>query len=160
MTDSYIWQKFRERLLGESGNERIKAYRDGETLIAELSADNVIEPNEARSRGSLAGPEDNENGEKVWFEIFPLRAQPFQQELGAGGRNRWISGAQININCPKGIGTYDIDSVYDAIAARFRRGDIFDGVRVAQTAYRSSARIADDYYSVPVTVMFQADLDN
>ena len=159
MTDSYIWQRFRERLLGENGNERIKACRGDETKITELSAENVIEPNEARSRDSLCS-RHNENGDKIWFEIFPLRAQPFQQELGASGRNRWISGAQININCPKGIGTYDLDSVYDAIAARFRRGDIFDGVRVVQTAYRSSARIADDYYSVPVTVMFQADLEN
>lgn len=162
MTDSYIWQKFRERLLGENGNEKIEAYRDDEKteLIAALSTDNVIEPNEARSRDSLGGSEDDRYGDKIWFEVFPLRAQPFQQELGAGGRNRWNSGAQININCPKGVGTYDIDCVYDAIAARFKRGDIFDGVRVAQTAYRSSARLADDYYSVPVTVMFQADLDN
>jgi hypothetical protein len=58
------------------------------------------------------------------------------------------------------MGTYDIDVVYDFFADNFKRGDIFDGIRVLKTAYRSSARLQDDYYSVPVTIMVQADLDN
>ena len=110
----------------------------------------VIEPNDTDTR-----PEN-----KPWFEIFPLRGKPFQQELGTHGRNRWICGLQININSPKARGTYDIDEAYDFIAAHFKRGDIFDGIRVLETAYRSSARPYEDFYSEPVTVMVQADLDN
>ena len=140
MTDTYIWQKVRAR------------FRD---VIAEFDEEKrltsvVIEPNETDVRP------DND----LWFEIFPLHSRPSQQELGTVGRNRWSFGMQVNINSPKDKGTYDIDEVYDFIAGKFKRGDIFDGIRVLQTAYRSSARLLDDYYSVPVTIMVQADLDN
>lgn len=140
MTDTYIWQKIRQRFL---------------EVIAEYDKDKeessvVIEPNNTDER-----PTDN-----LWFEIFPLHSMPHQQELGTSGRNRWNFGLQININSPKDVGTSEIDDAYDFIVSKFKRGDIFDGIRVLQTAYRSSARMADDYYSVPVTVMVQADLDN
>ncbi len=140
MTDTYIWQKIRQRFLD------VITDFDGEKCVTSV----VIEPNLTDIR-----PEDN-----LWFEIFPLHAQPIQKELGTTGRNRWTFGLQININSPKDKGTYDIDEAFDFIAGRFKRGDIFDGIRVLQTAYRSSARLYEDFYSVPVTVMVQADLDN
>lgn len=159
MTDSYIWQKVRQRFLDTvfkdaEGNE-IEVFLkelDDDGNVIELK--NVVDPNDMEKREDLAS-KDN-----IWFEIFPLHSQPFQQELGTAGRNRWNFGLQININSPRDMGTYDIDSVYDSIAAQFKRGDIFDGIRVLQTAYRSSARLQDDYYSEPVTVMVQADLTN
>ena len=91
-----------------------------------------------------------------------MPGQPFQQELGRAGRNRWTFVLQININGSRSAisGTRAYDEAYDYIAEHFKRGDIFDGIRVLKTAYRSSARIQDDYYSVPVTVMVQADLPN
>lgn len=157
MTDTYIYQKVRARFLAidaqiedEEGNKTdliAKEFGDEGEVIRYT---NVQEPNVAFTR-----PSDG-----FWFEIFPLHSQPFQKELGTVGRNRWNFGLQVNICYPKDGGTYDIDAAYDAIAAAFRRGDIFDGVRVLNTAYRSSARLADDYYSVPVTIMVQADLDN
>lgn len=142
MTDTYIWQKIRLRF-----TKVIEKY-DEEKGHTEPST--IIEPNDTDTR-----PED-----KLWFEIFPLHGKPFQQELGTHGRNRWNFGLQININSPKARGTYDIDEAYDFICASFKRGDIFDGIRVLETAYRSSARTYEDFYSVPVTVMVQADLDN
>ena len=161
MTDSYIWQKVRQRFLAidatltdEDGNEYpviIKEYDDDGNITGYT---NVVDPNDTKKR------EDLLSEGHIWFEIFPLHSQPFQQELGGAGRNRWLLGFQININCSKGLGTYDIDTVYDAIAAQFKRGDIFDGIRVLKSAYRSSARLSDDYYSEPVTVMLQADLEN
>ena len=161
MTDTYIWQKMRQRFLdieetitGSDGNEIdiiTKEYDEDGNITA---YSNVVDPNDMETREDLLS-KDN-----IWFEIFSLHSQPHQQELGTVGRNRWNFGLQININSPRDKGTYDIDSVYDAIAAHFKRGDIFDGIRVLQTAYRSSARMLDDYYSVPVTVMVQADLDN
>ena len=161
MTDSYMWQKTRQRFLSIDGTIKddsgadvdiiVKEYND-EGEIADYS--NVVDPNDTRKRDDLAS-KDN-----IWFEIFPLHSPPHQQELGASGRNRWNFGLQININSPKDKGTYDIDTVYDAIAAQFKRGDIFDGIRVTRTAFRSSARQLDDYYSEPVTVMVQADLEN
>ena len=161
MTDTYIWQKVRERFLGmeakvigQDGNETdiIEKEHDDDGSVERYA--NVVDPNDTERRGSIR------SSSGIWFEIFPLHSPPSQQELGSAGRNRWNFGMQININSPRDMGTYAIDTVYDAIASRFRRGDIFDGIRVMQTAYRSSARLADDYYSVPVTVMVQADLEN
>ncbi len=157
MTDTYIWQKVRQRFLAVNGT-----LEDGTDIIqkeydesGEITAyTNVVDPNDIEKREDLAS-KDN-----IWFEIFPLHAPPYQQELGTVGRNRWNFGLQININSPRNFGTYDVDTVYDAIARQFKRGDIFDGIRVLQTAYRSSARLLDDYFSEPVTVMVQADLEN
>lgn len=159
MTDTYIWQKVRQRFLEIDGTYKGKDDTDIDIIAKEESQGeirytNVIEPNEATSRNIL------KSKDRVWFEIFPLHSQPFQQELGVAGRNRWKFGLQININSPKDFGTYETDAVYDAIAAQFKRGDIFDGIRVLQSAYRSSARLHDDFYSVPVTVIVQADLEN
>ena len=161
MTDTYIWQEVRRRFLELEGTVRNIDGEEVDIIAKEYDGDgnvvaytNVVEPNDIKKRADLAS-KDN-----IWFEIFPLHSRPYQKELGTVGRNRWNFGLQININSPRDFGTYGIDSVYDAIAARFKRGDIFDGVRVLQTAYRSSARLQDDYYSVPVTVMVQADLSN
>lgn len=161
MTDTYIWQKARQRFLdidalyedieGNETNIIQKEYNSSGEITAYT---NVVDPNESEKRDKLASKNN------IWFEIFPLRGQPSQQELGKSGRNRWNMGLQININSPRNFGTYVIDAVYDEIAKQFKRGDIFDGIRVQQTAYRSSARVQDDYYSEPVTVMFQADLEN
>ena len=161
MTDTYIWQKVSQRFLAidatltdEDGNEYpviTKEYDDDGEIIRYT---NVVDPNDMKKREELLS-KDN-----IWFEIFPLHTEPHQQELGTAGRNRWLLGFQININCPKDFGTYDIDTVYDAISEQFKRGVIFDGIRVLKTAYRSSARLSDDYYSEPVTVMVQADLNN
>lgn len=155
MTDSIMWKKVKERFFSmtkknEEGEIIDFPYfiKDGDEIT------NVIEPNTAKER-----PTD-----ELWFEIFPLHSQPHQQELGKSGRNRWNLGLQININTPKNssvyYGTDAVDDAYDFIAENFKRGDIFDGIRVTQTAYRSSARLLDDYYSEPVTVMLQADLEN
>lgn len=142
MTDTYIYDKVLQR------------FRD---VIDEFNMEHgyscvVFEPNDTDTR-----PQN-----ELWFEIFQLHSQPFQQELGRAGRNRWTFGLQININGSRSAisGTNAYDEAYDYIAAHFKRGDIFDGIRVLKTAYRSSARIQDDYYSVPVTVMVQADLPN
>lgn len=160
MTDTYIWQKVRQRFLSIEGTiedaygEEVEIIAKEEDESGNITYTNVVDPNDIEKRETLAS-KDN-----IWFEIFPLHSQPSQQELGSVGRNRWNFGLQININSPRNFGTYDIDSVYDAIASQFKRGDIFDGIRVLQTAYRTSARLQDDYYSVPVTVMVQADLQN
>ena len=161
MTDTYIWQKVRQRFLaidatlkntdGTEINIIQKEYDDNGEVTAYV---NIVEPNDTKKRNELLSKKN------IWFEIFPLHTQPHQQELGSVGRNRWNFGLQININSPRDFGTYEIDTVYDAIARQFKRGDIFDGIRVLQTAYRSSARMHDDFFSVPVTVMVQADLDN
>ncbi len=146
MTDRVIWKSIVSRFKDVIAEYDEKNYE--ETGIQHTST--IIEPNSP----------DTRDADDLWFEIFPLHSQPRQQELGATGRNRWIFGLQININSPSNFGTDAIDDAYDFIASHFKRGDIFDGIRVQNTAYRSSARGYDDFYSVPVTVMVEADLDN
>lgn len=164
MTDTYIYQKIRKRLLeikgtyeilNDSGETETRNIIEGERDSGGslVSCTNVVEPNDKATR-------DNLDKNTVWLEMFILPTAPLQQELGTAGRNRWTFGLQININCPLDRGTGATDAVYDAIASQFRRGDIFDGIRILQTAYRSSARMYDDFYSVPVTIVAQADLDN
>ena len=142
MTDSYVYDKTLAR------------FKDVITKFNEEHGYNcvIIDPNETKTRPS----------NELWFELFELHAPPSQQELGKTGRNRWTCGLQININGSRNYftGTEAYDEAYDFIADHFKRGDIYDGIRVLQTAYRSSARVQDDYYSEPVTIMVQADLDN
>lgn len=156
MTDTYIWQKLRLRFLSidaqMNGEDVIRKDVDSEGEVIDYT--NVVEPNETKKREEL------KSKDYIWFEISPLRGAPRQAELGRGGRNRWVSGIQININSPRDLGTYDIETVYNFIADKFKRGDIFNGIRVSQTAHCSSAQVQEDFYSEPVTVMVEADLDN
>lgn len=94
----------------------------------------------------------------MWYEIAFLGNPPNQNELGTGGRSRWTGIMQISICYPKGIGTQGVDEAFERIASHFARSSQHNGVRVKRT-YRSSARLYDDYYSVPVSVEWEADLD-
>lgn len=156
MTDTHIWKYVKERFYSMTTTDDEGQVVDFPYFVKDASDEitNVIEPN-----STLERPTND-----LWFEIFPLHSQPHQQELGTTGRNRWNFGLQININTPRNSSLYSgtdaSDDAYDIISSNFKRGDIFNGIRVMQTAYRSSARLLEDYYSVPVTIMFQADLDN
>ncbi len=94
----------------------------------------------------------------MWYEVSFIGDRPYQQELGTAGRSRWTGIMQINVCYPKGIGTQGIEDAFERIASHFSRGSVHEGIRVRRT-YRSSARSFDDYYSVPVSVEWEADLD-
>lgn len=153
MNDTYIEKKAIARFftiddtLADGTRIVSEAYEDAN---GELVSDNVRTQNKSFKRPDTG----------LWFEIFYMSARPYQQEFGTAGRNRWTGIVQININYPLDSGTYDVDLAYSAIASKFKRGDIFDGVKVLQTASRTSALPHDDYYSVPVTIQCQAYLTN
>lgn len=94
----------------------------------------------------------------MWYEVAFLNNAPNQVELGTFGRSRWTGIMQISICYPKGIGTEGVNDAFEKIASHFARSSIYDGVRIKRT-YRSSARLYDDYYSVPVSIEWEADLD-
>lgn len=155
MTDTYIEQQIIERFLTITDT-----FDDGDNtpVITSPVTDtdgNVTYPNIQFPNMSFKRPVSG-----IWFEIFFLPSMPQQQEIFSAGRNRWNGLVQINVNYPKDSGTYEPNFAFDCIAGKFRRGDIFNGIRVQQSAYRSSALIHDDYYSMPVTIWCQADLDN
>lgn len=94
----------------------------------------------------------------MWFDIAFINDRPNQWELGTSGRSRWLGIMQINVCYPKGVGTEGIEDAFERIASHFRRSSIHDGIRIKR-AYRSSARLYDDFYAVPVSIEWEADLD-
>lgn len=98
-------------------------------------------------------PEDG-----YWYELWFAPARATQIELGSEARSRWVGILQINICVPKDSGTQAANSRYEAIASHFRTGSYIKGVRIINTQ-RTSAFENGDYYVMPVTVSYWADLD-
>jgi hypothetical protein len=111
-----------------------------------------------------------------WLDFFFLPGTPYQQEIGNWGRNRWTGILQINICVPKNemtveddvdsdeddtFGTSAMDTCFNDIAKVFRRGVTFDGIRIHKTYRNTSAmQVYDDFCCLPVTIEWQADLNN
>ena len=142
MTDVVVEKILTEQFLSIGAPYIREKKVDGETVY-----ENVSLPNRSFERPL-----------GMWFEVWFIPGNPNQVEIGTSGRSRWTGIMQINICYPKGAGTDGPDMVFDAISKAFVRSDIVGGVRI-KSVRRSSARIADDYYSVPVSVSWEADLD-
>ena len=111
-----------------------------------------------------------------WLDLFFIPGEPFQQELGNWGRNRWSGILQVNIYTPKSevtvedgidtdedddFGTSAMDRCYNDIAEVFKRGVVFDGIRIHKCYRNTSAlQVYDDFCALPVTIEWQADLSN
>lgn len=105
-------------------------------------------PNESFER-----PDDG-----YWYELHPIPAKSMDIELGTKARSRWIGILQVNICVPKNSGSTPLNERYDEIAKHFRRGLVIDGVRIISSD-RTSAMDDGDYYVMPVSIVWQADLD-
>ena len=112
----------------------------------------VAFPNEDFER-----PKDDLGLNDYWYELYFIPAEPNQIELGTKGRSRWVGIMQINICLPKTWGTEELYARYDEVAKLFRSGLILEGVRIIRT-YRSTSINDDDYFCLPVTIEWQADL--
>lgn len=105
-----------------------------------------------------------------WLDFFFMNNEPFQQELGTGGRNRHKGVLQINICTPLDavkvteddpIGTSPMDICADDIARIFRRGVTFDGIRIVKCYKETSAlEVYDDFCCLPISIYWEADLSN
>lgn len=105
-----------------------------------------------------------------WLDFKFLANPPFQQELGTGGRNRWQGIMQINICVPRDDASGDVsndfedsamDICYQNIAKVFRRGVIFNGIRIIKCCRNTSAmQFYDDFCLLPVSIYWQSDLSN
>jgi hypothetical protein len=59
------------------------------------------------------------------------------------------------------FGTSAMDTCYNDIARVFRRGVIFDGIRIYKTYRNPSAmQVYEDFCCMPVSIEWQADLSN
>jgi len=111
-----------------------------------------------------------------WLDFFFNPSEPAQIELGTKGRNRWVGFMQINICVPLNeatieeaeadsdddtFGTSAMDTCYNDIARVFKRGVIFNGIRINKTySIPSAMQVLDDFCSLPVRIEWQADLSN
>lgn len=138
MTDVYA-----ERIM-------IEKFKELEGLI--VTEDGVY-PEVAFPNTNFERPDDG-----YWYELFFIPGHPIQIELGSEARSRWVGILQINICTPKDSGTEPINDRYESVSKLFRPGSNFDGVRITR-CYRTSALENGDYYVMPVTVEFWADLD-
>lgn len=102
-----------------------------------------------------------------WYELHFIPAQPEMAELGRNAMNEWKGIFQINICVLKSIKTITpdygvkeyVDNAYVSIAEVMKRGVIKDRVHITGVGI-SSAIDNDDYYSVPVSVSWYANLAN
>lgn len=131
----------------------IKIYDDKEDFV-ELN----MYPNVAFPNSSFIRPQGDDGNNINWYEIFFIPGRPVQIELGTTGRSRWVGVMQVNICIPKEWGTDELLDRYDEVAKLFKSGLIIEGVRIART-YRSVSLDNDDYYCLPVSIEWQADLD-
>ena len=102
-----------------------------------------------------------------WYELHFLPAQPVMAELGRNAMNEWSGIFQINICVLKTIRTITpqfgvqdyVDNAYESIAEVMKRGVIKDRVHITGIG-KSSAIDNGDYYSVPISVSWYANLSN
>lgn len=103
----------------------------------------------------------------IWYAIHFLPTQPYQKELGANGMNNWTGIFQIDVCTIKSIRTITpeyvvkdyFDNAYAAIAEVMKRGVIQDRVHITGIG-KSSAIDNGDYYSMPISVQWYANLSN
>jgi len=103
-------------------------------------------------------PKDDDGNDRAWCELYFLSQAPLQIELGSTARSRWVGILHINVCIPASWGTNEANAMYDEIASTFRSGLIIEGVRIVRT-YKTSALSDDDFYCLPVTVEWTADLE-
>ena len=103
----------------------------------------------------------------VWYELHFIPAQPAMAEIGHNAMNEWKGIFQINICVLKTIRTITpdygvqdyVDNAYVSIAEVMKRGVIIDRVHITGVGI-SSAIDNGDYYSVPISVSWYANLAN
>lgn len=115
-----------------------------------------------------------------WLDMAFNSNPPTQREIGTYGRNAWNGYLQIGICVPLNetslidedaeneddndipvFGNSSMDKCFNDIARVFRRGVIFDGIRIVKCCrYTSALQIYDDFCRLPVRIFWQADLSN
>lgn len=134
-------------------NHKIKLYNEQGELY-----DFSVYPNVAFQNEDFERPLDDKGNNKNWYELFFVPDVPNQIELGTTGRSRWVGIMQVNVCVPKTWGTEELYDRYDEIASLFRSGLILEGVRIVKT-YRTVSFDDNDFFCLPVTIEWQADLD-
>lgn len=102
-----------------------------------------------------------------WYELHFIPAQPVMAELGRNAMNEWSGIFQINICVLKTIRTITpqfgvqdyVNNAYESIAEVMKRGVIKDRVHITGIG-NSSAIDNGDYYAVPISVSWYANLSN
>lgn len=150
LTDVYVEKKFKEYF-----KSKLSSYVEGEDSWH-------INWNPAKA---FVRPDD-----LYWLDFYFLPNVPNQMELGTWGRNRWTGVVQINVCVPLDTSAEDEEDIEDNsamdtcfldISRVFRRGVIFNGIRINK-CYRNTSALQtyEDFCCLPVTIEWVADLSN
>jgi hypothetical protein len=136
-----------------------------ETLIAAFKTLSLIKSKVVSAKTIYNYSEINKTFDKSnwlaegWYELDMIPGEPYQAELGTGGRNRWVGIMQITVCVPLNVGKTMANARYDAIAGLFPRGAYFSGVEITNV-YRGPESTESDHYRLPVVIAYRADLEN
>lgn len=148
------------------------------------------DPNVIYAYDEVSQYDQSENPYGYWYEMKFLGDFVTPEALGTSAKNRWKGIMQVNICVEKNIKTkvqqrdfssestkkrnYDtkvqtevankgvsfiFDNAYAGITDVMKRGLYINGVRIIKV-YNSSVIDNDDYYTMPVSIEWQAHLDN
>ena len=104
-----------------------------------------------------------------YIEIEFIRKGSEKKELGRDGFNKWSGIMQLNIcvvtsdsvNSTESMTTNDnINVIYNKIYDTFKGGTYINGVRIIKTYKNTGRKINDDTFVVPVSVVWNAFMEN
>jgi hypothetical protein len=105
----------------------------------------------------------------TYIEIEFIRKGSEKKELGRDGFNKWSGIMQLNIcvvtsdsvNSTESMATNDnINIIYNKIYDTFKGGTYINGVRIVKTYKNTGRKINDDTFVVPVSVVWNAFMEN
>lgn len=124
-------------------------------LAAELHDVPVVYENQADSDGRAVYPEGQTHAE-AWL----LPGDAFTVEIGSKGKQRAVGVYQVTVRTPLRTGKWEANTIRDRVLGVFGRGDHYTHgattVRVVSSHPGSGAE-EPPYFSVPVTINWQAD---
>lgn len=104
-----------------------------------------------------------------YIEVKFIRKGSEKKELGRDGFNKWSGIMQLNICVVSGdsvdsaesMATNDnINIIYNKIYDTFKSGTYINGVRIVRTYRNTGGKINDDTFAVPVSVEWNAFMEN
>ena len=143
MTDSYVENILLEHFKKLEG-----------LLINEDDLGNKLYPEVAFPNEAFERPEDG-----YWYELYFIPSKPLDLVVVSSVEHRrWLGIMQVNICVPKNSGIKPLQDRFDNIANLYRVGLMIGKVRITNVS-KTSALEDGDYYVLPVSITWQADLE-
>ena len=99
----------------------------------------------------------------LWYRATFMPGEPTQATLGTAGKNRLVGIYQVDVFAPTGTGVGAGETAAEGVITAFKRGKtfVFGGVTTrVEKVWREGAIEEDDWFHIPVKVMWFADAAN